>query len=702
MEKKGRIDYLDIAKGIAILAVILGHCGGLPQGLINFIFSFHMPVFFFISGFVLKPRDSREYAVRKAKQLMIPYYMTGLSIIVLSTIQLCIKHAFIDDIYTDILNKIWAVFYGSGEAYQTSVYIPNAQALWFFPALFVASIIVNECIKRKYSAVYIGCIAVLGYYTSKIFWLPLSLQAGMVSAVYVYIGFEFKKYNILDFLDRKIVAIEIFAIYILYYIWGGGRLYLVRNWFEQGIWEVIGSICAILCVIQVSKVISDKIKPCKKLFSFLGKNTQFILCFHIIDLFLFDWGFLYGKLSPYGNFVLFGALFLLRSLWAVGGMLIFRYIQSALKNISRKFLYRKIPNDEITIPGVKKRNMHIDVVKGLAILLMVYAHYPIDESVSGIIFSFHMPVFIILSGYFCNRNTKMKDTFLKVGRGLLLPYAAASCTYAFLSSWYYMTHTDISVVSGNEAINIFLQKMYFALWGVSVTSTKFQNIESVGPIWFIVCLALVRLIYVMIEKLIKNDKILCIVIAGISVSGYCIGKFYAYLPWSLDVAMVILPFFHLGYLMKQKKMETFKMQWLCGLFLIWILSVHYGGLDLASRKYAYFPLCIAGAAAGSLLVIKGCGYLMQIKIIKDCLSFCGRHSMLILCIHSMEQRICYWQGILPNMSENIVFLFRIMLIMMFTILFLCFKIIYAENIGRLQNKITGRERKEFTNEASYH
>lgn len=91
MNIKTRIDYFDIAKGIAILAVILGHCGGIPQWLINFIFSFHMPVFFFASGYFLKERNSRENAVIKAKQLMVPYIVTGIVIVIASTLLLMAK-----------------------------------------------------------------------------------------------------------------------------------------------------------------------------------------------------------------------------------------------------------------------------------------------------------------------------------------------------------------------------------------------------------------------------------------------------------------------------------------------------------------------------------------------------------------------------------------------------------------------------------
>ena len=51
MEKKQRLDYIDAAKAIAIILVIIGHCywvGAVPR-LRNIIYSFHMPLFFFVS-----------------------------------------------------------------------------------------------------------------------------------------------------------------------------------------------------------------------------------------------------------------------------------------------------------------------------------------------------------------------------------------------------------------------------------------------------------------------------------------------------------------------------------------------------------------------------------------------------------------------------------------------------------------------------
>ena len=55
---KKRNEQIDVARGIAILLVILGHSFySIEDPLNKIILSFHMPLFFFLSGIVAKIRD---------------------------------------------------------------------------------------------------------------------------------------------------------------------------------------------------------------------------------------------------------------------------------------------------------------------------------------------------------------------------------------------------------------------------------------------------------------------------------------------------------------------------------------------------------------------------------------------------------------------------------------------------------------------
>lgn len=76
---KPRIDYIDSARGLAILFVLIGHLCSLKHGLGQYFYSFHMPMFFIISGMLLSYNDSwknmtfYEIFIKKLKSFMYPY-----------------------------------------------------------------------------------------------------------------------------------------------------------------------------------------------------------------------------------------------------------------------------------------------------------------------------------------------------------------------------------------------------------------------------------------------------------------------------------------------------------------------------------------------------------------------------------------------------------------------------------------------------
>lgn len=49
-----REHYIDVMRGLAMCLVVVGHLG-IQSGLTQFIYAFHMPAFFFVSGLTLKP-----------------------------------------------------------------------------------------------------------------------------------------------------------------------------------------------------------------------------------------------------------------------------------------------------------------------------------------------------------------------------------------------------------------------------------------------------------------------------------------------------------------------------------------------------------------------------------------------------------------------------------------------------------------------
>ncbi len=72
MEKGIRLRYIDIAKGISIICIILGHLG--VAEINRVVFTFHVPIFFLITGyFVSSKRTVRQFIKVKFRTLIVPY-----------------------------------------------------------------------------------------------------------------------------------------------------------------------------------------------------------------------------------------------------------------------------------------------------------------------------------------------------------------------------------------------------------------------------------------------------------------------------------------------------------------------------------------------------------------------------------------------------------------------------------------------------
>lgn len=115
-----RIRFFDIAKGIAILAVILGHSAietnlfaphRTAQVVLSICFSFHMPLFFILSGYFMHP-ERRFRWMKEAKQLLFTYVVTALCVLVGVTCMATLDHE-----SRAIALRQWgmAAIYGSGD-----------------------------------------------------------------------------------------------------------------------------------------------------------------------------------------------------------------------------------------------------------------------------------------------------------------------------------------------------------------------------------------------------------------------------------------------------------------------------------------------------------------------------------------------------------------------------------------------------------
>lgn len=83
---KERIDWIDIAKGLGIILVVIGHMP-IPSNVSYWIFSFHMPLFFLVDGLFCKDYElfsveHKRFLGRAFLRLILPYVTTCVLMII--------------------------------------------------------------------------------------------------------------------------------------------------------------------------------------------------------------------------------------------------------------------------------------------------------------------------------------------------------------------------------------------------------------------------------------------------------------------------------------------------------------------------------------------------------------------------------------------------------------------------------------------
>ncbi|MBN1331374.1 acyltransferase family protein [Candidatus Dojkabacteria bacterium] len=141
---------IDVLKGVGIIFVIMGHSNSAPIGnsIIAYIYTFHMPLFFWITGYLAygrKQKEFLEYLVHKIRKIYIPYTIFFCLSLIYGHI--IVRYIFGQYIIPFNLKDTLIVFFYSSEWLN---HIPTFNlALWYLPVLFFTSIVFYFVIRLK-------------------------------------------------------------------------------------------------------------------------------------------------------------------------------------------------------------------------------------------------------------------------------------------------------------------------------------------------------------------------------------------------------------------------------------------------------------------------------------------------------------------------------------------------------------------------
>lgn len=136
-------------------------------------------------------------------------------------------------------------------------------------------------------------------------------------------------------------------------------------------------------------------------------------------------------------------------------------------------------NSQIPVSDSTSRLAYIDVLKAVGIICVLIGHLFAPLPIRVLIYSFHMPLFFLISGYFLKIGGSFKTSLLKSLKHLIFPYAI-TCLIMLLSD----------VICNGMSSDRLINRLFMSLYSIpsNVVPGEHYGITQIGPIWFLLAL----------------------------------------------------------------------------------------------------------------------------------------------------------------------------------------------------------------------
>lgn len=262
---KKRIEWIDICKGLGIFLVVIGHTGiaKVSQTAYDWIYSFHMPFFYMISGLVFnetKYDTFGKYIKRRLKTLIIPFF-------ILNTILFCIAKILNLDNIQPPMHEIFT----------------GVLAMYFLRVLFISEIY-YFFLNKFFKICYLKLIAVVilislssyinrSYHTGYLWFIMPGIHL-----LYYSLGNILK--NEVKTYAAKIKINSLIVLIILSLVFSLCIISININFILMDIVLAISGITTLLSIgLIISKIPYGMIKDS---ITYIGMNTLVIVAFHQI------------------------------------------------------------------------------------------------------------------------------------------------------------------------------------------------------------------------------------------------------------------------------------------------------------------------------------------------------------------------------------------------------------------------------------
>lgn len=293
--------------------------------------------------------------------------------------------------------------------------------------------------------------------------------------------------------------------------------------------------------------------------------------------------------------------------------------------------------------NVVKRIDFVDIAKAIAIFLVVFGHMiPPGTPEKTMVYSFHMPLFFLLSGFFMKKGNdiKFRTLLYKKWHALMVPFLVWGSIYSEFN----------------------FKNLLQICYG---TRETLMMANSLSSLWFLPVMYLAFIYNIAVDKLCTNSRISktlnssFLIIITFMFIGFAIPHPHRYgLPFGADIAFCAAAFMKLGQLLKSNVSLLLKQDKLVliivliGLIFLFAYTYRYSVYSksvkhilMANAMYGNPFYFLVNAMIGSSIIVVFAVLLDKFNVSKSCLQKIGRNSLGIFLIHKpiihLFKKVCY-------------------------------------------------------------
>ena len=300
----------------------------------------------------------------------------------------------------------------------------------------------------------------------------------------------------------------------------------------------------------------------------------------------------------------------------------------------------------------KKRDISLDMLKGILILLVVLGHSIADtweehnflkKSMFELIYSFHMPLFIMVSGYFFYSCLKYDfwDLLLKKAKRLMLPWG----TYSIIT-----------------VLVFFTSKSYSFSGGGNIAMTALEIYRIFMSLWFLPCVFVLSLFYYSVYYIKKDGPKRLIGFASIMLFVFIFIRF-AFFNYSQNLVYSILTHcqivgqsfaFGVGILLYRYKDSMSVLNKIFLPLFIFVILFDRVVNGMWITQYPFLTRVIDGVSSGYVVYSITMPFLKKKAFIKGMkfLAYFGSNSLGIYCVHQVLRGAFTWNNMFTKDVDN--------------------------------------------------